>query len=275
MSSLLPRLPPQTCDCHMHVFDQRFPVLPGALLRDAPAAAYRTLAAELGIERMVIVQPSGYGFDNACTLDALAQLGPAARAIVVIPPETTPAELRHLHAAGVRGVRYMMLRPGGLQWDSMPRMAAALAPLGWHLNLQFDGHALPQRAAALRALPVDLVIDHVGAFHDGVSPDDEAFRTLLSLLETGRVWVKLSGPYTYRMSRSGPPDYPEVARLVRILAAQFPERCLWATDWPHVSEPEMLPDAPLIAAFRDWVADAPTRHRILVENAALLYGFDQ
>lgn len=83
------------------------------------------------------------------------------------------------------------------------------------------------------------------------------------------------GPLHLPYVAQRPADYPEVARLVGILVAQFPERCLWATDWPHVSEPEMLPDAPLIAAFRDWVADAPTRHRILVENPALLYGFDQ
>ena len=274
MSADARALPPGSCDCHMHVFDARFAGLPGALLRDAPVATYRQMAASLGIARNVIVQPSGYGFDNACTLDALATMGPQARAIVVIPPASPQAELQRLHAAGVRGVRFMMLRPGGLGWEAMPRMADDVAPLGWHLNLQFDGHALPQHASALRALPVDLVIDHVGAFHDGARADDEGFRALLGLMESGRVWVKLSAPYAYRMSRSGPPDYPEVGSLARTLARAFPQRCLWASDWPHVTEATPPSDRALLDAFERWVDDPDARQRILVDNPAHLYGFD-
>lgn len=267
-------MPPGSCDCHMHVFDGRFAAAPGALFRAAPLADYRRLAATLGIDRHVIVQPSGYGFDNACTLDALATQGPKARAVVVIPPGTSVAELQRLHRAGVRGVRFMMLRPGGLSWDDLPAMAAAVAPLGWHLNLQFDGHEMPGRVAALRALPVDVVIDHVGAFVGGARPDDAAFCALADLLAGGRAWVKLSAPYAYGMSADGPPDYPEVATLARALVRAFPERCLWASDWPHVSEPQMPSDQDLLQAFDNWVGGASVRQRILVDNPAGLYGFE-
>lgn len=268
-----PLLPPGTCDCHMHVFDRRFAPQPGAMYREATAADYRALATRLGIDRTVIVQPSGYGFDNACTLDAVSQLGSAARAIVVVPVDTPEAELRLLHARGARGVRFMLLRPGGLGWEEMAPMAERVAPLGWHLILQFDGHEMPQRLDAIRALRSEVVIDHVGAFAGGVTPADPAFRALLTLLETGRAWVKLSGPYTYRMSREGHPHYPEVAALVRVLAREFPHRCLWATDWPHVSEPDMVPDDELIASFRDWVGDDARLRTILADNPARLYGF--
>ncbi len=267
------RLPAGACDCHMHIFDERFSALPGALFRAAPVAAYRGLAESLGIDRMVVVQPSGYGFDNACTLDALAQLGEASRGVVVIAPDTPADELRRMHAQGVRGVRYMMLREGGLGWHSMAAMADAVGALGWHLNLQFDGHQLPERAAALGALPVDLVIDHFGAFLDGAEPDGAAFRTLLRLMESGRVWVKLSAPYAYRMSASGAPDFPEVGRLAAELISAFPERCLWATDWPHVTEATWPSDTALLALFERWAVDEATRQRILVDNPTRLYGF--
>jgi D-galactarolactone isomerase len=266
-------LPAGTCDCHMHVFDSRFERLPDAMYREATAQDYLALADGLGMDRAVIVQPSGYGFDNRCTLDAVAAMGPGARAIVVVEPATPEPELRRLHAAGARGVRFMLLRHGGLTWEQMAPMADAVAPMGWHLNLQFDGHEMPRRLAALKALAVDVVIDHVGAFVGGVRADAPAFRALLSLLESGRAWVKLSGFYTYRMSAAGHPAYPEVAELARVLAREFPERCLWASDWPHVSEPTLLPDDELAATFLGCVGDNALRTRILVDNPARLYGF--
>jgi D-galactarolactone isomerase len=267
-----PSLPEGACDCHMHVFDARFEPLPDAMYREATAADYCVLAARRGIRRAVVVQPSGYGFDNRCTLDAVAAMGAGARAIVVVEPGTPEAELRRLHACGARGVRFMMLRHGGLAWNHMAPMAEAVAPLSWHLNLQFDGHQMPDRLDALKALPVDVAIDHVGAFVGGTRPQDAPFRALLSLLETGRAWVKLSGPYTHRMSALGRPDYPEVAALVRILLDEFPHRCLWASDWPHVSEADVLPDDERALAVLGWLDDATLRQRICVDNPAHLYG---
>ena len=266
-------LPAGTCDCHMHVFDARFERLPDAMYREATAKSYLQLAAGLGMDRAVIVQPSGYGFDNRCTLAAVAAMGPGARAIVVIPPSTAEPELQHLHAAGARGVRFMLLRHGGLSWEQMAPVADRIAPLGWHLNLQFDGHQMPQRLAAIQALAVPVVIDHVGAFVGGVAPDDAAFRALLALLEGGQAWVKLSGFYSYRMSATGHPGYPEVARLVQVLVREFPDRCLWASDWPHVSEPTLLPDDELATTFLDLIASDALRSKILVSNPARLYGF--
>ena len=265
-------MPEGVCDCHMHVFDRRFAPLPDAMYREATAQDYLALAARRGIRRAVVVQPSGYGFDNRCTLDAVAAMGAGARAIVVVAPDTPEVELRRLHAAGARGVRFMLLRHGGLGWTELAPMADAVAPLGWHLNLQFDGHQLPARLDDLKRLPVDVVIDHVGAFVGGTRPQDAPFKALLALLETGRAWVKLSGPYTHRMSAIGRPDYPEVAALARILIDEFPQRCLWASDWPHVSEADVLPDDERALAVLGWLDEPALRQRICVENPAHLYG---
>ena len=268
-------MPPEACDCHMHIYDERFKIRPNVVMRIAPVSAYREVCATLGIGRMVVVQPVAYGFDNACTLDAMAQLGGAARGIVVIEPTTSRIELQRLHTLGVRGVRHMMILPGGLGWDSMEVMAHAVGPLGWNLNLQFDGHQLPERLGFLKTLPANLVIDHIGSFHDGVDSQDVAFRALLQLMDTGRVWVKLSAPYSYAMSRSGPPLYEDVGRLARLLITNYPERCLWASNWPHPTEATPPNTADMLSLLDRWVPDEVTRTQILVNNPSALYGFDK
>ena len=79
------KAPPGACDTHMHIYEARYPFAPTAAIKPAPAPllAYRKIQAQLGLERVVVVQPSGYGFDNGCTLDAVAALGANARCVVV------------------------------------------------------------------------------------------------------------------------------------------------------------------------------------------------
>lgn len=267
------RMPVGACDCHMHIYDQRFQARPNVMMRVGPVPDYLEVCKSLGIGRMVVVQPVAYGFDNACTLDAMSLLGSAARGIVVIDPETPELELQRLHALGVRGVRHMMILPGGLGWDSMEAMAYSVGPLGWNLNLQFDGHQLPERLDFLKSLPVNLVIDHIGSFHDGVNPEDAAFIGLMALMETGRVWIKLSAPYSYRMSRSGAPHYEDIGHLARLLIATYPERCLWASNWPHPNAVSPPDTSDMLSLLDQWVPNAQTLTRILVDNPSLLYGY--
>ena len=73
-----------------------------------PEASVEELLAlrrRLGIARNVLVQPSFYGTDNRCMLDALKALGNTARAVAVLPPDATENEMRALDAQGVRDVR--------------------------------------------------------------------------------------------------------------------------------------------------------------------------
>ncbi|HEV7576636.1 MAG TPA: amidohydrolase family protein [Caldimonas sp.] len=264
---------PGACDCHMHVYEDVWPLAPTATFKPphAPASAYRDVQRELRLERTVVVQPTGYAFDNRCTLAAVAALGADARAIVVVPPDVAPAELESLHEAGARGVRYMMLPGGVLPWSGLEAAAAAIAPLGWHIDLQLDGRALPQHEATLRRLPCRLVIDHVGRFMGPVAPDSDAVAALCRLLDSGTCWIKISAPY--ESSRSGAPGYDDIAWIARLVAGRYPERCLWASNWPH---PNQKP-APSNAAMLDWglacIADAATQRKALVDNPAELYGF--
>ncbi len=272
-----PRLsaPPGTIDTHMHVFEARFPLAPTATVTppEAPLSDYQAVCARLGIERCIIVQPSGYGTDNSCTLEAIAAFGPGARGIAVVDENVTDDELGRLHRAGIRGLRFHMLPGGVVPWESLPRLAARIVELGWHAQVQLDGRELPEREAMLNDLPGTLVIDHTGKFLEPVTPDDPAFRVLLDLVEEGSTYVKLSAPY--ETSKVGPPLFDDVGALAKVLAEEAPERMLWATNWPHLGQsPERVGDeAGLLDLLLDWAPDETTRQRILVDNPAQLYGF--
>ena len=151
-------MPAHACDCHVHVYDAARPLAASATFKPphAPWSAYQQVQRALGLSRAVLVQPTGYGLDNTVLLEALAQADGVARGVVVVSADVSDAELQRLHASGVRGVRFMMLAGAGgvLPWDALPALAARIAPLGWHINLQLDGRELPQhrrdRCAAVR-----------------------------------------------------------------------------------------------------------------------------
>lgn len=269
------KAPPGACDTHMHIYDRRFPVASTAPFPppEAPVAAYLKVRQRLGIERTVVVQPAAYATDNRCTLEAMAAMGPTARGVAVVDADASDAELDRLTKAGIRGIRFFMLRGGVLPWDILEGMAARVAAFGWHVQLQLDGRDLPQHEAVLKRLKSALVIDHVGKFLEPVPVDHPSFRCLVRLVEGGRTWVKLSAPY--EVSKVGPPHYDDVGALAKVLVKTAPERMLWASNWPHPTPPKgVVPDdAVLLDMLLDWAPDEATRRRILADNPAHLYGF--
>ena len=267
------RAPAGACDCHIHIYEDRFPVVPQAVFKPphAPLADYLDVRKALGLSRVVVVQPNGYGYDNTCTLQAMAALGDTARGVAIVPPDTPDVELERLTRAGVRGIRYFLLPGGILGWDSLETMAARVRNFGWHVQLQLDGRELPRYEEALARLPVQLVIDHNGKFLDPVPTSHPGFQSLVRLLRGGNTWVKLSAPY--ETSRDGPPHYADVSALARALVAANAERCVWATNWPHPAQNPRPESAPLLDLLLAWANDDATRHRILVDNPARLYGF--
>jgi D-galactarolactone isomerase len=274
-SETRPRLdaPPGACDTHMHFYDRRYPTAATAIFTppDASVEDYRPIQWRLGLTRTVVVQPSTYGTDNRCTLDGIAALGlDRARGVAVVDEEVTEAELEDLTSRGMRGARFHMLRGGAIPWDRLDRIAARVQSVGWHVQLQLDGRELPEREAQVRRWPGKIVIDHVGKFLEPIATDHPAFRCLAGLVETGRVWIKLSAPY--EVSKNGPPLYEDVGRLAKELVRLAPERMLWASNWPHPGHPRQ-DEAVLLDMLLDWAPDEATRRRILVDNPAELYGF--
>lgn len=267
---------PGACDTHMHVYEAKYPKHPDGPTPppDATVADYRQVQKRLGLDRVVIVQPNAYGDDNSCTLDAVAELGQdTARAVVVVKPGVSDAELERLTRAGARAIRIMCLPGGHLKWDVMDEMIARVRPFGWHPIVQFDGREFEQHEAQLARIQGDYVIDHVGKFLEPVPVDHAAFKAMLRLVGRGNCYVKLSAPY--EVSKAGPPDYADVGALVKALVEAAPERILWASNWPHPGAPAYPDDAGLLDLLLEWAPDEAIRHRILVTNPAKLYGFSE
>jgi D-galactarolactone isomerase len=266
--------PENACDTHMHFYDKKYPLAPTAASappEDGSVGTYRGLQRRIGIARTVVVQPTAYGKDNSCTLDGMAALGKDARGVAVVDPEVSEAELRRLDAAGMRAARLHMLPGGAISWDIADAVVARAQSVGWHAQLQMDGKLLPDRERQIFAWPGRIVIDHIGRIADPVAIGNPAFRCLLRLVDTGRVWVKLSGPYL--VSKAGPPRYEDASELARALVKAAPERMLWATNWPHPSEKHPPDEADLLDLLLDWAPDAGARRKILVDNPAELYRF--
>ncbi len=272
-----PRLiaPAGTCDTHIHVYDSQYPTAPTATMTPPNASIdeYKTLCRRLRIERCVIVQPTTYGKDNRCTLQAIKAFGPGARGIAVVDETVESGELERLTKAGIRGVRMHMLPGGALTWDSFGPVSRLVQEHGWHVQLQLDGRLLPEKEATIKGYGGTLVIDHTGKFLEPVSVDDPAFRILLRLLENGRTYVKLSAPY--EVSKVGPPGYADVGALAKALVRAAPDRMLWASNWPHPSATaaQRPDDADMLDLLLNWAPDDATRQKILVDNPARLYGF--
>lgn len=283
-------MPALACDCHTHVFGPagQFPFAadrqytPG----DASVAELLALQAHLGLERVVIVHPSPYGADNACTVDALRQLGNRARGVAVIDTATTDAELRDMHDAGVRGVRLNLETTGVsdplLAAEQLRWASARVAPLGWHMQMYTQLSVVVSLQDQISALPIPLVVDHFCRASADLGVEQPGFDVLLNLVRAGKVWVKLSAPH--RISEL--PDCDDVRPLVQALIAANPDRMLWGSDWPHPGakpgKPRRLDeietfnpinDGRALNRLNEWVGDAATLHKILVANPQALYDF--
>ena len=281
LGTLAPRstVPADACDCHVHVYDQRFPAAPGAKLfpPDASATDYRSLQQRIGTERAVLVTPSTYGADNRCMLQGLAALGGQARGVAVIDGRESDAQLQTLHDAGVRGVRLNLSLGVTGSVDSILPLARRIAPWGWHLQLLMAPDMLASLGDVLRGVPVPLVFDHLGRVAPEQAGKHPAHALLLQLLGKGRAWVKLSGGYI--VSATHAVDDPALDALATSYLRAAPERVLWGSDWPHATASaglHPLPDDALqIDTLARWcaVVDAGALRRVLVTNPAALYGF--
>lgn len=283
-------VPEGACDCHTHVFGdpRRFPFFDGRTYTPPPASAaeLRALHDTLGIERVVIVQPSVYGTDNACTLDGVARLGSRARAVVVIDDDTSEAELDDMHGIGARGIRLNLATFG--QTD--PAVARArfegaverLESRGWHIQIYTQLSVIEGLADLVRRAPVPVVFDHFGGARAALGVDQPGFDALTDLVRTGDAHVKISA--AYRVSERAP-DYDDVTPLARALVGANPRRIVWGTDWPHpgprpddrplsvITQPYGIDNGRMLNLLESWVPDPDVRRTILTDTPARLYDF--
>jgi D-galactarolactone isomerase len=265
------------CDSHIHIYDRAFLNDPNAhgFVENADVAAYRTIQARIGTQRVVIVTPRCYGTDNAVTVDAIRQLGIAnARGVAVLHPSVTDAELAALHEGGIRGIRFTLYttKNAAVSFDMVEPLAARIAELGWHVQLHWTAEQVVEHEAMLRRLPCTMVFDHRARLPLKDSVQHAAFGIVRSLAEADRAWIKLSGPYLdSEVGLEG--RYADITPMARAWVDAVPERLVWGGDWPHVTETHKPDDAMLLDLLTDWAGDDATRERILVTNPAALYGF--
>lgn len=270
------KAPPNATDCHHHIYSSRFKVDPNSTLRpgDASVADYRLLQKRIGTSRNVIVQPSTYGVFNDGLIEALGECGPSARGVAVVNASVTDEELKRLDAARVRGIRFNLANPGGAtSMEMLEPLAKRIAPLGWHVQFNMSADTTLAAKDVLNRLPCQIVFDHLAHMPEPAGIAHPAFAVVVDLLQHGKAWVKLSGAYAD--TKVGPPTYADSTAVAQAYVKAAPDRLVWGSDWPHPSEKDdhKPDDAILFDLLAQWAPDEAVRHRILVDNAAKLYGF--
>jgi predicted TIM-barrel fold metal-dependent hydrolase len=266
------KAPANACDAHFHILDPRFspqaPCPEGMTFDD-----YLPHQRRIGTTRAVVVQSKRDRTDHGCLLDALRRFGANGRGIGVVLPEVSDAELKRLDAGGVRGLRFSVWNPADTVTTvaMIEPLARRIAGLGWHVQLHMSGDQIAESAALFSRLPCPMVFDHMGRLPPAQGPDHPGFRVIAGLLDQGRAWVKLAGAYLNTLQ--GPP-YADATRIARAFVRAAPERLVWGSDWPHLTEAHKPDDALLFDLLTQWAGDERTRNRILVQNPAQLYRFE-
>lgn len=282
-------VPEGACDCHVHTFDpQHFPYAPSRPYTPEPVsvAELQALHKALRISRVTVVQTTVYAADNRGVLDAMKELGARSRGVAVIDDKTPDSALDEMDRAGIRGIRLNLETAGQTDPEiGRKRFQAAVERIKgrkWHIQIYTRLTVIEGIKDLVASAPMPVVFDHFGGMQAVLGADQPGFSSLMTLLRTGKAYVKISAPYR---ASSQPPDYPDVAPLARALVASNPQRILWGSDWPHPGLPvpgrsnsEITPffqidDGQVLNLLQKWVPDAATRKTILVENPARLYGF--
>ena len=270
------KAPPGACDCHHHIYDAANfpPVEPGSRFQqNARVAEYKMLQRRIGTTRDIVVTPAPYVTDNRVTLDAIKQLGPNARGVAVVRPAITDAELKILDAGGVRGIRFSLADPtiSTTSVDMIETLSKRINPLGWHVQINMGADQIAAAADLWNRLPSAIVFDHMGHVPQPAGMSHPVYNVVRRLVDKGRTWVKLS--VTYDNTKDGPPGYADITKVAQAYIKAAPERMVWGSNWPHPNETTKPDDAMLFDLMLKWAPDEKTRHRILVENPAALYGF--
>ena len=275
-----PKQPPPrlSCDTHAHLYGpfSHFPI--DRTKGDGPDTSYEQymdMLGVLGIERAVLVQARDYGGIDPVTVDAIERSQGRIRGVAAMPREALERNLEFLIAKNFCGIRLSSFSPGAVRLDQLETMAPLMKELGWAILIHLtDIEEILDLAPRVRNLSANIVFDHLARVRSPDALTSPGFSTLLTLLrDTDHCWAKICS--WYRLSATGSP-YDDMTPYARALIEARPERLIWGTNWPHPNSPVAIPnDGELLDQFMDWAGDAATQKQILVDNPALLFGFDQ
>lgn len=271
--------PPGACDTHLHIYGpfDRFP-LGSDRVYDIRASAtledYTQLMDQLGLQRAVIVNGGGNGYNNAVTLDAIARMNGRFKGLALIRPDIADSDLRALHEGGMTGFRIRASGKGAPSLAEAALIAPRVREFGWHVEFHVRSvddsvEAIPH----LKRLGLPYVLDHVSYLGPERPLDHPAAQTILrTLREDENCWVNLYS--FYQRSLAGGPAYADMIPAVRALVDAAPDRVVWGTNWPHVVIEVPAPDnVDLIDFLFDAFPDETQRNRVLADNPARLYGW--
>ena len=269
-------LPAGAIDTQTHIFVEGYPAVEGGPgLPPLPLPnpeMYRRAMAWLGIDRVVVTQGNAHQADNNCLLAALAEMGDVAKGVAVIKGTETDTEMAQLSDGGIVGARIMDLPGGAVGLSNLTDVDNRASDAGWMMAVQFDGTALPELEPRLSAIKSRWVLDHHGKIFAGAT--DAHIDTIKRLIDRGNVWFKFAG--CYESSRTGGPDFSDIAAVAQEIVEYAPERVIWGTNWPHnlaKTTAEYPDDQALLDTVLGWVP-ASARQKVLVDNPQDLFGFD-
>lgn len=266
-------MPDHACNSHLHIIDPNFPNDGKAEAQRGTVAEYRLLADMLGLSRAVFVQAKPFALDNRCLLDAIQKFGPEhTRGIAVVNASVSDKELEALHAGGVRGLRFSVWNPKNavVAFEDCFPLSQRINHLGWNIQLHMGARQIAQQADIIRNLGCKVVIDHMGRLDPTLGTKDPAWKFLQTMIDNGNTWVKLSGPY---LNTKGSFPWEDAAKTARTIAEFAPERVVWGSDFPHVTEHIKPDEFHLTEMIASWLPTEHARQLALVDNPAELYGF--
>ena len=272
-------IPPLSCDCQIHVFGDvsRYPVRQDSAYtpyQDATIEAALQMHRQLGIARGVIVQTTVHGTDHRILFDALEAAGPSYRGVAIVNDAVSNDELARLHDAGVRGARFNFWKqlniapsPGEFR-----RSIARIRELGWIAKIHNAGDAWLEIQDLLVDVDIPVVIDHLGHVDLSRGIDQPVFGAFWRLIDRGNFWIMASNSDRYSAQERG---WEDAVGFVRAIIERAPDRTIWCTDWPHVQYRKPMPtDTELIELLCRAALDFEVRRKILTDNPAHLFGFD-
>jgi predicted TIM-barrel fold metal-dependent hydrolase len=268
-------------DCHAHIIDPaRFPLAAGPgykprLDEAGPREAFCAVLDAHSVRHALLVQPSGYGYDNAAMLDAIAAYPGRFKGIAVIDPETPERELAKLSELGVVGVRFNLVsyERDALTRTGAEKFLARLKAQGWHAQIFAHDEQWPELADILPRSGVKVLIDHFGVRDLAAGIDQPGFQAVLRLGREGKAAVKLSAPF--RISRE-PGTYSDVVPYAKAVIEAFgAENCVWGSDWPFINMPGGFRYAASLQAVERWLENDTDLERVLWQNPVRLFGFGE
>lgn len=267
------QMPANACNSHLHIIDPSFPNDGKAVSQIGTVETYQALSREFSLPRAIFVQAKPFALDNSCLIDAISRFGSEnCRGIAVANNSVSDKALSHFHESGIRGLRFSVWNPANavVSFEDCKPLSERIAEMGWNIQLHMSAGQLVAHADTIRSLRCKVVIDHMGRLDPAAGLADPAYSFLCELLDKGNTYIKLSGPYLN--TASGRP-WHDATRVAIALAEFAPERVVWGSDFPHVTE-AIKPDAlSLIDLIPVWLPSEKARQLALVDNPARLYGF--